>query len=385
MSYNLNKFKIRNEPIRNKRNYNVIFLNISELLNTDLNLFNKRLGSKGKTLFYSNLRMLLNSGMDILSAFEVMKSLLNRKAAEMSLLENLIDKLKAGYDLSYALETSNYFSLYETVSIRVGEESGTLIPVLTELESFHNNQIKQRRILVSSLTYPFIVIFTSFCTIFFLVKFIVPMFQNIFKRFNSDLPTLTKLVINFSNIFNNYILYVLMIIMVMVIFLFLFRKNPKLVYYKYKLLYSSPIYGKILKKIFISRICYSISLLIRSGNSILDSLKLVKKMIDYSEYKNVFEIIEEKITMGIPLYKAMESTHFFDKKFLSLVKIGEETNQVDNIFDKISKNYIEEIEYKTQLFGTYLEPILILFLGLFVGIILIAMYIPLFNLSSIIK
>lgn len=354
---------------------------IFAFLNKDIELFGSGLSDKKKEAFYIEMSILLSAGVDIKTALEIIYEE-QTKAKEKVLFGTLKENIIAGSTLSDAIKNSGKFSDYEFFSLQIGEESGKLALVLQQLAAFYQSKIKQRRQLVSALSYPVLVLSTSFGAIFFMMNFIVPMFADIFKRFGGNLPGITQAIVSISEVVNNYILYVFLMIIGTIIFLF--TQKQKVWYQKWSaiLIIKIPLMGDLIKKIYLARFCYSMNLLISSKIPILRSLDLIKKMIGFYPIEMALTQIEEDILQGKALHKSMAEHDVFPKRLVSLVKVGEEVNQLDIFFDKIAKQYTDEIEHQTGLIGSLIEPIMIIFLGLVVGIILIAMYLPLFQLSN---
>ena len=143
-----------------------------------------------------------------------------------------------------------------------------------------------------------------------------------------------------------------------------------------------PILGSLFQKIYLARFSYSMTLLIGSKVPILRSIGMVKQMIAFYPIEASLEEIEKQILQGVPLYQGMAMHSIYPKRMISLVKVGEEVNQLELFFDKIASQYNEEVEYQTAILSSVIEPIIIIFLGLIVGTILISMYLPLFKLGD---
>ena len=134
--------------------------------------------------------------------------------------------------------------------------------------------------------------------------------------------------------------------------------------------------------IYFERFSQSLALLISSKTPLLNAIQLVKNMIVFYPYVKALNVIEKDIMQGMQLNESMSKFPLFDKRVISLIKVAEEVNQLDTIFQKLSKQYSEELEHKLSILSSLLEPVLIIFVGLIVGIILIAMYLPMFQLST---
>lgn len=354
---------------------------VMELLNRDIKLFGGSFGDKKKEKFYSELQTLLNAGVDIKSVLEIIEQS-QAKEDDQALIQSIRESIVKGNLLNEALKESGKFTDYEVNSIKIGEESGKLSEVLYSLHTYFERQIEQKRLVINAVSYPAIVLFTSFGAVFFLMRFVVPMFKDLFKRFNTDLPTVTQWVLGVSEFLTNYFWLILLVIVASVITLISQRKQEWYMRLSSSVLLKVPFFGELVRKIHLAKFCQSLGLLISAKTPVVRSLNLTKGMVDFYPIASVIDEIEREITMGVPLNQCLAKHPVFDKKMLALVKVGEEANQLDKMFDKLYKQYSDEAKYQLNLIGTIVEPVMIVFLGGIVAIILVAMYLPLFKLSS---
>lgn len=353
-------------------------------MNKDIQLFGSGMSDKKKEAFYMEMSILLSAGVDIKTTLEIIYDE-QIKEKDKKLFGDIKDSIINGSSLSNSLMNTGHFTDYEFFSLQIGEESGKLSLVMLQLANFYQNKIKQRRQMVSALSYPALVFTTLIGAIFFMMNFIVPMFADIFKRFGGDLPTITQVIVNMSAIVNKYIGWVFLVIMGFAIFIY--SQREKEWYFKWSaiIIIKIPFVGSLIKKIYLARFCYSMTLLISSKIPILRAIGMIKQMIGFYPISEALTHIEGDIVKGNNLYKSMSNHEVFPKRLVSLVKVGEEINQLDIFFDKIANQYTDEIEHQTSILGSLIEPIMIIFLGLVVGVILIAMYLPLFQLSNSLK
>ena len=336
---------------------------------------------KKKEEFYLEIYVLCTAGVDIKTALELIADE-QAKVKDKEVIEDIKSKVINGSTLSNAINETGHFSSYEYHSLQIGEESGKITFVLKELAGFYQKKIKQRRQIISALTYPSIVLFASCGAIFFMMNFIVPMFADVFKRFGGDLPVLTKVILNISQSISRYFLVMLLSSLGIVYLLYRQRNKDWFRRIGTDILLRLPLFGEMIRKIYLARFCHSMTLLLGSKIPLLRSISLVKQMIGFYPIESSLTTIETYILRGDPLHSALSHFPIYHRKMISLVKVGEEVNQLDGFFDKIAKQYMDDVEYKTSMISSLIEPFMIIFLGLIVGIILIAMYLPLFNLSN---
>jgi len=352
-----------------------------DFLNKDISFGSKELNDKKKEALYLELSSLLQAGINLKSSLELV-SADQQSQKDQLLFEQIQKQVFAGSALSQALEQSGKFSLYEVYSLQIGEETGKLIEVLQDLARFYQNKIKQRRKIVSSLTYPCVVLTTSLGAVFFMLKFVVPMFGDVFKRFGGKLPWLTQTIIGISQGMENNFWRVFILLIFIAVFLFSTRKTQRFRELASKLLLKIPIAGNLVQKIYLARFCNSMRLLINAHLPLLRAIALCRQMIGYYPIESSLQQVEDDIMKGKTLHQSLEQFGVYPSKMIQLIKVGEETNQLDYFFAKISDQYIEEVEYKTSTLSSMMEPLIIIFLGLIVGLILVSMYLPLFQMSN---
>ena len=355
-------------------------MSLNDILNVEFG--QKSIDDRFKEYLYNQLYILVSSGVDLKSALFLLESDAEKKH-EKAILNILYGKLINGKAFSEALSELKEFTSYEYHSVKIGEETGKLLLVLKDLSLFYNKKIKQRRQIVSSLTYPTIVFSVAMSAIFFLMFYMVPMFSDIFKRFGGNLPYITQLVISFSGFIKSY--FIFFILFIVFFFLFIRLNKEKLWFRKIssRILLKTPVVGDLTSKIFISRFSQSMALLIASKVSIDTSISLVKNMIGFYPIESTLDEIKQDLVSGVTLHNAMSKHPIYPKKLVLMIKVGEQVNKLDVFFDKIANQYSEEIDYKVSIMSNLMEPFLIVFLGLIVGIVLIAMYLPMFELGNL--
>jgi type IV pilus assembly protein PilC len=151
-----------------------------------------------------------------------------------------------------------------------------------------------------------------------------------------------------------------------------------------KLLMKIPYVGNFVVSVYLAQFTQSVALLTSSKVPMLRSIQLVKKMIDFFPLTEALTSVEKGVLAGLSLNQSMSKNKIFDNKMISLVKVAEETNQTEYIFERLSQQYSIEVQQKSKLLSTLMEPLIILLIGIFVGIILVSMYLPMFKLSSVV-
>lgn len=355
---------------------------VLELLNKDIKIFKPKISDKTKEQFYSHLFLLLSAGVDIKQSLELFEQA-RKKKFEKHIFASLREKVINGSSLSGAMQKeSNYFSEYERFGIMIGEESGQINEVLNEQAQFFAKKIKQKRQLISVLTYPAVVLSVAIGAVFFMMKFMVPMFSDVFKRFGGDLPRLTKIVISISNWFSDYGYLTLIIIIALIVF---FASQTKKEWFRNigsRIVFKIPVLNQLITKIYLTRFCQAMNLLLSSKTPIVKAINLAKNMVGFYPIEKSLSKAADEVLRGESLYKSLSQFPVYNSSMLALIKAAEEVNRVDVIFGKLAKQYSEEVEQQSDIFGKLMEPVIMIVIGILVTIILLAMYIPLFQLST---
>lgn len=355
---------------------------LSDILNADIKLFGAAYPDKKKEAFYMELSILLSAGIDIKNALELIAED-QVKQKDKELITSIQEEVIKGRSLSETLKNTGLFSDYEVFSIQIGEETGRVAIIMEELSAFFKNKIKQKRQAVSALTYPLIVLCTSIAVLAFMLNVIVPMFSDVFLRFGGQLPFITELVIDASDLAGTLFWPVLLVCTVLGGWIYSIRKNESFRRFTSELLLKIPVLGELIRKIYLARFCHTMQLLISSKIPLLRALGLVRRMIGYYPIEQSIASVEQQILRGESLHKALSAFPIYPRRLVSFIKVGEEVNRLDEFFEKINLQYSEEVDHQSKVLATVIEPIMMIFLGLIVGVILIAMYLPMFKMSTI--
>lgn len=351
------------------------------LLNKDMRLFGSGLPDKLRESFYLELSVLLSAGLDIRAALELIKNEQAKKKHRI-VFDDIARQIVSGSTLSAALKRSSLFSPYEYFSIQIGEETGKLTIVLGELAIYFKKKIDQQRQIVGALTYPVLVLTVAGFAVAFMMTYVVPMFADVLKRFGGDLPLVTRMVMHFSRLFRDLSLPLLLSITGLITVMISQRKKSWYRKYTAALILRVPMIGDLIRKTYLSRFGGTMSLLIGSRIPMLQSIELVSKMVGFYPIERTLPDISGKIMSGCSLHESLACHPVYPAKMVSLVRVGEEVNQLDIFFSKICQQYAAEVEHRTNVLSKFLEPLIIVILGLVVGVILIAMYLPMFKLGQ---
>lgn len=351
-------------------------------------LFTKtKIKSKHITDFSKQLAALMNANLPLVTALETIgKDYPNQTLGE------IIIKIKN--DISKGTSLSKAFIAYPTIFnelfcnlINAGEESGTLDKMLNHLALYMERIESQKHKIIKAMIYPLAVIVVAFVVTIILMVFVIPQFKEMFTSFGATLPAYTRFIIKLAEFLQAKIWLLLAGITIAGI-IFKWKKkysptfNHKLDFIKLKI----PIIGTILKFDCIARLTRTLAITFKAGISLLDALKIAASVTNNHTYQQAVLKIQAKIANGNTLHATMneDPNRLFPARIIQLIKIGEESGTLDDMLFEITRYYETEINYFTDNLNNLLEPMIMVILGIIVGGLIIAMYLPIFRLGKII-
>ncbi len=373
-------FKLEN--IQKSKDDRSLTSSVDSILKKEITLLGPSFSNKKKESFYVELGVLLKAGLTLKDALELIGEE-QKKKTDKNRIQEILNELISGKNLSDAIRKRREFSEYETYSLQIGERTGTLERVADELGVFYKRKNEQRRTIISALSYPIIVLLTAFGAIVFMLQFVVPMFEGIFRQNNMELPWLTKVIIKLSNAFGQYFGAGMIVVFAMIIFFQFSKKKEWYRRAKSSFWLRFPFVGEFIRKVKIAQFTQAINLLTSAKIPLLNAIQLTRQMIDYYPLQKALIQVEHDILQGKTFYESVKQLSIFDRKMSSLIKVAEETNQNETIFKRLTDQYNEEIAYKSKMISATIEPFVVLILGLIVAVVLIAMYLPMFKMSSV--
>lgn len=348
----------------------------------EITLFGSFFNNRRKEHFYSELAVLLKAGVHLREGLQLLEE--NQKKEKLrSFYATMVEDLDVGQSFYEVLKSRKEFTEYEYYSVQIGEASGNLARIIGELGSFFTRKNEQRRQLLNAMTYPIIIFCTAVLVVIFMLRMVVPMFEDIFRQNGVELPTITKWIIAASNGIRDHGWLALLLLVVFIVFRKVLFKKESVQRKRDYFLLKIPFLGQFVRSVYLSQFTQAVALLTASKVPVLNSVQMAKRMIRFSPLQDALTKMEDKIMKGVSLHESIKGNKIFDNKMASLIKVAEETNQTEYIFEKLNQQYSQEVQQKSKLLSTLLEPFIIVVIGLFVGVILVSMYLPMFKLSSV--
>jgi type IV pilus assembly protein PilC len=345
----------------------------------------KNISPKEITLFLRQLTTMLGAGVPIVQSLDLIAN-----GQKLISLQQLLVKIKTDIEAGNTLADScrkhpQHFNLLLCNLIAAGEQSGMLDSMLTRIANYREKTALLASKVKKALIYPAAVIAVAILVTAILMVFVVPQFESLFKGFGADLPMVTKIVIQLSAFMQTYagLLFSLVIIAITG-FIQARKRSEKFAYLIDKALLRFPILGTVLTKAVIARFARTLATTFAAGLSIVDALKSASGATGNRVYAQTILHIRDSIATGQSLQTAMQTSQLFPPMALQLLMIGEESGTLENMLTKVADFYEAEVDTTVDNLSTLLEPAILVILGILVGGLVIAMYLPIFTLGKIV-
>ncbi|MBM3246247.1 MAG: type II secretion system F family protein [Candidatus Omnitrophica bacterium] len=342
-----------------------------------------RITTEDLTLFCRQIATLLGAGVTILKGLEIIAQQVSSRRL-YAIIKDLQKNMEAGLSFHEALaKHPTVFSELWVNLIESGEASGNLAVVLARLAGYLERNAAFKKKIISALLYPIILMLAGTGALLFLTLKIIPTFTELFKGFDITLPFLTQLLISTSAFIRKFL--PIMIIIAFVLF-WLFRKyiSTKAGRKQYeKFLFRLPVFGEFFRVLVIERFTSEMATLVESGVPILYSLEITEHSVANLVLSEIISKIKEDVRQGRPLNQPLERSGFFEPMAVQMITIGEEIGELSNMFKRLNAFYQEYTDTFLTRFTSMFEPIMLLFMGVVIGIMVVGMFLPIFQIAQI--
>jgi len=326
--------------------------------------------------------IMFNAGLTIIDILDILKKQI-KKPAIIALLNNIDEEIRAGNTLSGSLKKHPdlFNNLYISL-VRAGEASGKLDEILLKLADNLEKQRTFRAKIKGALIYPMLVIIGMIGVMFVMITFVIPKLLDLYKDFNVDLPTSTKILIFISNFFQKT--WIVLIIGGAGLFILMKRylKTKSGKYIKDLIMLKLPIVSKIIKMSALVDTTRTLSILIGSGVSILDALSIAIETSSNVVFQGAFETIYKKIEKGDSLGHSLAQSELFPPILVQMTTVGEQTGHLDDTLLRMSNYFEMESELAIKTMTTLIEPLILVVLGFGVGFLVLSVITPIYNLTN---
>jgi len=344
-----------------------------------------RVKLKDVSIFSRQFATMISSGLSMLRSLYILAEQTESKPLA-EIVNQVRTDVERGASLSAALaKHPKAFNRLYVAMVRAGEAGGVLDSVLQRLATTIEKQVELRRKVKSAMTYPAVVSCLVLLLVTAMLLFVIPMFQNIFGQLGGKLPVPTQILINVSNVVRKlwFIVFAAEAAAVFAFRKWINSENGRKRWDTLKL--KAPVFGPLAQKTALARFGRTLSALVRSGVPILESLDIVAETAGNWVVANAVRDTQQQVKRGEPLSKRLEEHPVFPPMVVQMMTVGEETGALDEMLDKIADFYDEEVEAMVNGLTSLIEPILIVVMGVVIGGMIIALYLPMFNVINLIK
>ncbi len=333
-------------------------------------------------VFGRQLATMLEAGVTLLRSLDVISAQVESKTLSKA-LKQVRDDVEQGKPLSVSLaKHPKVFSQFWVSLVEVGEASGTMPMVLNKLAFYTEQQAAFSSTVTSALIYPAVLFFISMSAVIFFALFVGPKFEEIFKGMSVELPGLTVAVLALFKLIKNHFLLIILGLAGAVVLVRNYIKTDVGRLGFENIMFNLPVAGKIYKLIIVERFSSQMAILMDSGVPILFALEITEKLVENRTCALIITQIREAVREGKLLAEPMENSGFFPSMAVQMIRVGEETGELGKMLNHVSAFYQRNVEAFMKRLGTLIEPVMLVFMGGIIGVIVLAMFLPLFSMTG---
>ena len=345
----------------------------------------KRIKLDELCVFTNQLASMLEAGLPLVSAMEALQEQTDNPVFKI-IIRNVRIDVSSGTAFSDAVRKfPNAFPNLFISMVEAGEASGGLAGILANVAVYFENTVALMKKVKGAMTYPVSVIVLAVGLVNVLLVFVIPVFADMFADFGAELPAPTQLLIDLSDFLKSSIIYLIIGFIIAWKLLMKGISTPKGRILKDQVLFKVPVLGGLIQKITVARFCRTYAILLRSGVPILRAIEIVSAASGSTFIEKACSHFKTHISQGGQFSEVVAATPYFPSMVKHMAKAGEQTGNVDGMLDKISDFFETEIDTTVDALTSLMEPVLICFLGVVIGGIVMAMFLPIFQLSSVVS
>jgi type IV pilus assembly protein PilC len=372
------------DAVRILRNKDLIAFNISEKTKIEFGkVFSSFMGisSKDVSEFTRQLSTMIASGLSLTNSLILLKE--QAKPALEKVLNDVVKEIEGGSSLHEALNRHpEAFSKTYIALIKSGEFSGSLDEVLKRMADTLEKEQEFKGKVKGALIYPVIVVIGMILVTAVMMIYVIPQLVSMYEEFGTTLPVTTQILMSVSKFVSKFWFLVILAAAGAVYGLYVWRQTPKGRYYVDKIILTIPVFGLLKTKIILTDVSRTLSMLLGAGVTIIDSLNIAAEAADNAIYERSMKVAAKDVEKGLPLTSSFERYEEYPPIFSQMVAVGEETGKLDEVLEKVSRQFEMEAEIAVKGLTTALEPLMMVVLGIGVGFIIISIITPIYNLTA---
>jgi type IV pilus assembly protein PilC len=346
----------------------------------------KKVKARSLQVFSRQFATMIDAGLSVVQSLVILEQQTDDKALA-AVIRTVRTDVEGGMILSDALSRHPHvFDHLYIAMVEAGEEAGILDTVLDRVAVQIEKEMKIRRRVKGAMIYPTVVLCFAFCVLIGMLMFLVPVFQDIFKQLHGELPTMTKVVVHASNGVRGYWFVIFPLIAAVVYGFRRWKRTPagRRWWDRFKLRVPAGI-GKVVLKVTMARFSRTLATLVAAGVDIIKALEISGQTAGNWVIESALADVRAKVHQGVPIAQPLIEDPVFPPLVSQMVKVGEETGELEKMLDKIADFYEDEVDTSIQSLTSIVEPLMMLGVGAIVGFIIISMYLPMFKLLKLVQ
>ncbi|MGD2272394.1 MAG: type II secretion system F family protein [Desulfobacterales bacterium] len=368
----LKRMKI--EPIKIKPKPKDLFENISFL--------QPRVKTTDIILFARQFSTMIDAGLPIIQCLDILYSQ-QENATFKKMLKSIKEQVEGGATLAESLKKyPNEFDDLFVNMIAAGEAGGILDTILRRLSVYMEKAAKLKSKVKGAMTYPLVTLAIAIIVLAVILVFVIPVFQDMFADFGSELPVFTQLVVNVSDFTKKNIIYIVIAFVLFLVALKKFYNTEKGQETIDDLLLKVPVIGELIRKVAVAKFTSTMGTMLSSGVAILEALEIVAKTAGNKTIENAVYVVRSDIAEGRTMADPLLESGVFPAMVCQMIAVGESTGALDAMLEKIAVFYDEEVDQAVENLTALIEPFMLVFLGVTIGGLVVAMYLPVFKMAG---
>lgn len=345
----------------------------------------RRIKIEDVILFTRQMATMIDAGIPILQTIEALQDQAGNPSFKKVLGAIKEDiRLGSGLSGSFAKHPKVFDSLFINM-LRVGETGGVLTTVLERLASYMEKSARLKRKVTSAMIYPAVIVSMAFIVTTILIIKVVPTFKTIYASLGRELPPMTAMLLNFSDACQKDFGYFILVLGALIGAFIALRRTEKGAYQIDQWKLAAPVFGDLICKVSVGRFCRTLSVLVQSGVPILESLDIVRRTIGNLVLEGVVKEVIASVREGESIAEPLSRSRIFPSMVTRMIAVGEQSGQLDKMLNKVAEFYDEQVDAAVEGLTSMIEPLIIGFLGIVVGFIVMALFLPIINITQVLQ
>ncbi|WP_163339693.1 type II secretion system F family protein [Desulfopila sp. IMCC35008] len=350
----------------------------------NVSFFQPNVTGKDIVIFTRQMSTMIDAGLPLVQCLEILGKQQSNSTFK-KVLSGVMSDVESGSTLADSMRKHpKVFDNLFTNMIEAGETGGILDTILSRLAGFMEKSMALKKKIKGAMTYPAICLAISILILAVILIFVVPVFSQMFEDFGSSLPMPTQIVVNLSNFFKNYFFYMIVAaILLWMLFKKVYKTEKGQMTFD-RIFLRMPVVGILIRKVAVAKFTRTLSTMLQSGVPVLEALQVVGKTSGNKVIEQAVFRVGDAIAEGRPIAEPLEESGVFPNMVVQMINVGESVGALDSMLEKIADFYDEEVDQAVENLTAMIEPFMMVFLGGMIGALVVAMYLPIFKIASVV-